>query len=156
MNKRGISPLIISVILVGFVVVLGSFIFIWTSGLTKGEMEKQSFEFEILDYGARASPGVNEEGSACFEICGEGYMGGDRAYCDDGAGECYCLLIINNEGKNVNYLVTTTGDGVGTSVCDPDDIELGAYESKVFGIVFDDSIVGTEDLEAEVEAVVLN
>ena len=66
MNKRGISPLIISVILVGFVVVIGSFVFFWTSGLTKGEMEKQSFEFEILDYGARASP---SQGADCPSWC---------------------------------------------------------------------------------------
>ena len=147
MNKKGVSPLIVTVILIGFVFVMASFIFMWSSGLTKGEMEKQSFTFQILDFGVRASPGVSCDDDACIN---------NRIDCDDDAEKCYCILIVNEESKNVNYLVTTTGNLSGTSVCDPVDIGLGAYESKVFGIVFNENIVGSGDLVSEIDAVYLD
>ena len=70
MYKRGISPLIITVILVGFVVVMASFIFMWSSGLTKSEMNKQNFNFILYDYGVEYSP--FEEDYPCDDIVDAG------------------------------------------------------------------------------------
>jgi len=78
MNKRGISPLIISVLLVGFVIVIGSFVFISTSNLTKDQMDNQNFDFVIYDFGAEYSP--FEEEYPCEDICAED---GDFVSCDD-------------------------------------------------------------------------
>ena len=47
MKKKGISPLIATVLLIGFVVIIAASVYFWYDNVLKGEMEKRGAQSEI-------------------------------------------------------------------------------------------------------------
>lgn len=47
MKKRGVSPLIATVLLIGFVIMIAVAVFFWYNNLVKGEIEKEGAKSEI-------------------------------------------------------------------------------------------------------------
>lgn len=140
--KKGVSPLIASVLLVGFTIVMSIFVLVGVSNMgqrTITEQDKRIATAVVLDFDAKYSPAM---------------------YCDnwtqeikcESNGNYYCVLIENSENMLVNYRVVTKGS-LGSEVCSPDNIVLNGYESKVFAIGFDPNKVGQAPLTADVEAI---
>lgn len=142
MNKRGISPLIASVFLIGLAIVVGSVVFFWgfdVKDTTFSLADEWIDSAEFIKFSAKWPNSAN-----CTEI-----------YDVSGA-KCpgnvyYCILIENGENRNMNYLVKTKGS-LGTEICSPENFELTPFQSKIFAVGFDDSIVGV-DVISEVDAV---
>ena len=132
MNKKGISPLIATLILVGLTVSLSVGIGIWSQGITKSKMEGTALSPIIVDFDVEIS-NVDE--------CETGY-------------HCYVLLITNNENFGVNYLViTTTSEGTETE--SPEDYYVEAFQSKSFTVSYDENL-GKEEVRTRVDVVSLN
>ena len=129
MKKRGVSPLIISVILVGFSFVLFITVFAWSSTLTKDSIESIEFSPNRLDFKVEWSEETHED-------C----VGTQETYC-------YVLLIENEEGFDVNYrILTKSSKGVEIS----EGYSLGAYESDLFEVTYPKSL--GREVNAVVEA----
>lgn len=142
MKKRGISPLIATVILVGFTIVMSIFVLVGMSNVgqrTIADQDKRIASSVVLDFGVKYSPAIYCEGLAGEVICNTGK-------------DYYCVLIENKESQKVNYRIITKGS-LGSEVCSPDKVELNGYESKVFAIGYDPVNVGVAPLTADVEAI---
>ena len=131
MKKRGVSPLIASIFLVGITVVVSVIIFGWGNTLLYSMQEDQELDLVKL-----------------------GMVDFDAKYRDvgcsvDSGSFCYSLLLINNEDFDLNFLVRTKSD-LGVDVDGP--FVVGAYEQKIFNISFLDSM--GRDVYAEVDAYV--
>tara|TARA_Y100000310_G_C20621944_1_gene783833 strand:+ start:514 stop:921 length:408 start_codon:yes stop_codon:yes gene_type:complete len=135
MNKKGISPLIATILLVGLTVVLAVGVLNWTRSTTEGLQENVDLSQPVeVSFDAEFRGTENCEQS-------------DDTYC-------YELLITNNENFDVNYLITTiTSQGI--EIEDIDDYSLGSYESKLFTVYYDQSL-GNENVEAKVDVASLN
>ncbi|MBS3172603.1 hypothetical protein J4438_03415 [Candidatus Woesearchaeota archaeon] len=140
--KKGISPLIATVLLVGFTIVMSVFVLVGVSNMgqrTIAEQDKRIATAVVLDFDAKYSPAL---------------------YCDNWTseikcntnGKYYCVLIENQENREVNYRVITQGS-LGSEICSPTNINLTGYESKVFAIGFDENKVGQAPFTADVEAI---
>jgi hypothetical protein len=142
MNKRGISPLIATVFLIGISILIGSIVLLWSFETQSGivAMADEWAETKVLKYSAEWPDRAN-----CTSLydAGESQCEGDRYYC---------ILVENLENEVVNYMIVTRGS-TGSEVCSPDHFELGAYESKVFVIQVHKDLVGEEALVADVSAV---
>jgi hypothetical protein len=143
--KRGISPLIASIFLFGFAIVIGVIVLMSSTNLNQNIIEDQDRQIAkavILDLDASHSPDVN-----CTQLWSV------EPRCDTGATNYYCILIENEENRIINYMVKTKG-GKGTEVCSPNNFELQPYQSKVFAVGYNNVTVGADgSLLAEVEAV---
>jgi len=132
MEKRGISPLIATLLLVGLTIVLATGIGIWSQGITKSEMDGTELSPIIVDFDVEISSA---------DECEEGY-------------HCYGILITNNENFGVNYLViTSTSEGTETE--SPEDYYVEPFQSKLFTISYDENL-GKEEVRTRVDAVSLN
>ena len=146
MNKRGLSPLIVTIFLVGMAILVGSIVMM-SSFESIGSVQNIADEWaqaEFLKFSAMWPPLAD-----CESLCGDSLN--IKCY-DSTTDRCYCLLIENEENKPVNYLVVTTGD-LGTEICAPVNFELNGFEAKVFAIGVHNSTVGFGALSAEVSAV---
>jgi len=144
--KRGISPLIASVFLFGFAIVLGLIVFLSSANLNQNIIEQQERAIAtavILDLDAHFSPIPEVDCNSIYVADGK---------CKTGATSYYCILIENEENRKVNYMVKSTGD-LGAEVCSPENFELQPFQSKVFAVGYNDANVGGSPLVAEVEAV---
>lgn len=142
MKKRGISPLIATVILVGFTIVMSIFVLVGMSNMgqrTINDQDKRIASAVVLDFGVKYSPAQYCKGLSSQVVCNTGK-------------EYYCVLIENKENKKVNYRIITKGS-LGSEVCSPDKISLEGYESKVFAVGFDPDNVGVAPITADVEAI---
>ncbi|MAG19954.1 hypothetical protein CL618_00795 [archaeon] len=99
MNKKGMSPLIATVLLIGFTVVIGILVFGWIRGLTEGTMSTSGTQVEstLKCAGVRVDAVVKgtefivtSEGTT--PLCGFKYLtNGDdlnENYADGSGGEC--------------------------------------------------------------------
>ena len=126
-NKKAISPLIMTIILVGFTIVLSVGIFVWTNNLTKDQINVVTKwnEAEQYSFSARYV-------SSC----------GDESYinCTGNGEKCYVLLVENKEAEPVNYVVETSGNENSFEICGP--FEIGAYEAKLVAVTYNDTAIG--------------
>jgi hypothetical protein len=129
MKKRGVSPLIISVILIGFTFVLFITFFSWSSTLTQSSFNDIDFSPSLVDFNVKWS---EETYNDCEET--------KNNYC-------YVLLVENEEGFDVNYRVVTRSS---KDIEVDEGYSLGAYESNLFIVHYDNSL--GKDINAVVEA----
>lgn len=145
MFKKGVSPLIASVFLIGFAIVVGVMIFASTFNLNANLLEDQDKRIEsaiLLSFDAKYPRDFN-----CSASCSSGNVS-----CSSDS--CYCILIENEENRIVNYMVKTAGN-LGREVCSPENFELGPFQSKIFAVGFNNVTVGNEDITSEIEAVLI-
>ncbi len=143
MNKRGISPLIASVFLVGFAIVIGVFVMISTFNLNSGLIDDQNKKIDnavLLSFDAKYPNNAD-----CAALCDP------SADIKCRSNNCYCILLENEENREINFVVKTNGE-FGSEVCSPENFELDAFQSKIFAVGFDGSSIGT-DIRAEIDAV---
>ncbi len=132
MEKRGISPLIATLFLVGLTIALATGIGIWSQGITKTKMEGTELSPITVDFDVEIS-----SAGECYEEY-----------------HCYGILITNNENFGVNYLViTSTNEGIESE--SPEDYYVGPFQSKLFTVSYDKGL-GKEDVKTSVDAVSLN
>lgn len=123
--KRGISPLIASVILVGFVVVLAAFMFSNMGKVTKGTFETAEgwqSSARLIDFEVELKPTI-----LCADV--------SYKICSDKEFSCYVVLIENKMAEDISYIVRTIGDD-GVDVC-----ETGIFEpftSKMVAVYIED------------------
>lgn len=133
MNKRGISPLIATVILVGFAIVLSAVVF------TSNPAEKAISQFEEMQTSA-----------APIQFSAE-YKGDLTCTYNPALGDsCYTLLINNEENIDVGYIIRTLGED-GSADVFGEDVFLSPRESKLVDVTFDKTKVGDpETVSAEI------
>jgi hypothetical protein len=146
MFKRGISPLIASVFLIGFAIVIGIFVFASTFNLNANLMEDQDKRIEsavLLSFDAKYPHNFED----CAALCG-----GVGVKCP--SSNCYCVLIENEENEKINFFVKTNGE-FGSEICSPDNFELESFQSKIYAVGFDGSTIGINRITSEVNAVLI-
>jgi hypothetical protein len=134
MNKRGVSPLIVSVLLVGLTFVVGIVVIGFGTDIQKLSIENQETDLEVLGW---------VQFSAYYK---------DASCTPEANHHCYRLLIVNNEDLPINFIVKTNSL-LGKEISGPDEYFLGPYEQKVFNINYSSSL-GNESVFAEVDPVV--
>jgi len=133
--KRGISPLIATVVLISLVVVFAFGVYTWTTTMIKPLQESAEItKFVDVKVDAKFS-----EVSNC--VVSEQYY-------------CYSLMISNGENFKLGYLINTI-TSKGQELEDYKEYVLEPYESKIFEIYFDKSL-GIEDIRSELDAILLN
>ena len=130
MNKRGISPLIASVFIVGLAIILGTTVFISMNNFTKSEIELQENLMESARI-VRFSAWSPKENFECenFKF-----------------NSCYKLFIENKEDTEVSYYIVTKGKK-GEDFFE--EVKLNQLQIKAFEVIFDKEVTG-EDIVAEV------
>ena len=131
--KRGISPLLASVILVGFVIALASFMFFSISGTTKGTLGTVKVWEEssrLIDFKLSLSPEIN-----CTDVT-------DANYEIGGGDMCYTVLIENQMNEDISYIVRTMGDK-GVQIANTP--VFPAFTTKWVAISYAEDVVGSED-----------
>jgi hypothetical protein len=129
MNQKAVSPLIITVILVGFVFVISLVVFSFGIDIHKSTMEDQEINLEKL-------------GLINFDA----YFKDDT--CEAGGNEfCYRLLISSSEDIPLEFVVRTVSD----FGADIDRFEFEPYQQKVVTITYPKSM--KEDVYAEITPV---
>jgi flagellin-like protein len=122
MEKRGISPLIVSVILVGVTIAMAGFIYYWISNAT---VESQRYSGPIfIDFEMRKLADCEDFGGECVSDNSDAY---------------YCLLIENKENFDVWYKVKTVGKN-GISISDECSPSLGPYDAEIFRVGYNSNI----------------
>ena len=134
MRKRGISPLIATVILVGSIIVIASLVYRFSLGTTVSTTEETS---ELID---TAMP---------VRFSTRWQPGGSCGSCTPPEDDCYSLFIENEENRDVGFIVRTTGN-VGTAVSSDKDRVLGPFEAQIFTICLDVGQVGVTPYTAEI------
>ena len=129
MNKFGVSPLIVSILLIGLTVASATGVLVWVRMTT----------LELEDDVPLSPININ------FEVEFKGVEN-----CESSETEyCYEIQIINKENLFVNYLVTTTTPK-GKELENPSDYRLGPYASKIFRVYYSRDL-GTEDITSKVD-----
>lgn len=134
MNKRGISPLIVSVLLVGLTFIVGIVVIGFGTNIQKEVIGNQETDLEVLGW---------VQFSAHYK---------DASCTPESNNHCYRLLIVNNEDIPINFIVKTNSP-LGKEISGPGEFFLGPYEQKVFNINYS-SMLGNESIYAEVDPVV--
>ncbi|MBU1245839.1 MAG: archaellin/type IV pilin N-terminal domain-containing protein [Nanoarchaeota archaeon] len=131
--KKGISPLIVSVILIGCVIALAAFMFSSISGSTKGTLDtvgEWQSSSRLIDFKVESKGDCNLE---------------EHEQIGDGTENCYTLLIENQMDEEISYVVRTImGGEVQIAETEP----FAPYVSKFIDVNFD-SVAG-EEMTAEV------
>jgi len=126
--KRGMSALIVSVILVGCAVALAAFLFISLSGTTRGTLgtvgEWQSSS-RLIDF--KVTEGACNQD--VHEQLGEVNLN-----------TCYSVLIENQMDEDISYIIRTIGS---ESVVVLETEPFAPYISKYIDVNFDSDVVGT-------------
>jgi len=131
MNKRGMSPFIISIILIGVVIVFAVIFNLWVSGVFDTAKNQQFSNFRYFDFEINY---INDL-TKCI---------GSENRCFSEGSDFYCLVIYNEENLDVEYVIKTVGTE-GISVVNDCDTLLTAYESKIFRIDYDSNVIGKLD-----------
>ncbi len=145
MFKKGVSPLIASIFLVGIAMIVGILVFASTFSLNANLIDDQNKRMDssvLLSFDGKYPRNFN-----CSELCS-----GSDVKCN--SSNCYCILIENEESQKVNYLVKTSGN-LGSELCSPMNFELDKYVSKIFAVGFNGTMIGTVNITSEVEAVLI-
>jgi hypothetical protein len=133
MNKKGISPLIATILLIGFGTILAFLVFSYGTNVVD-DLLKNAERSPIIELSFDSE--WIEENTGCLESI-DNY--------------CYSILITNNEGFTVNYIITTiTSEGV--TLNGPEEYELFSYEPKTFIISYPKEL-GNEEVNAKIRAV---
>lgn len=132
MNKRGISPLIVSAILFGLVLVLGTVVYIWTSEVFETVGNQKAYSAEFINFELRY---LNKE--ICADSVDHCTANGDNI-------DYYCLLIENKENFPVQYVIKTIGKK-GISISEDCETLVEPLNSKVFRIDYDINTIGNLD-----------
>ena len=144
--RRGISPLIATIFLFGFAIVIGAIVLLGTANLNQNIIENQERSIAtavVLDLDATGSP----PNANCTVIWNA------DPKCLAGSTNYYCVLIENKENRKINYLVKSKGSK-GIEVCSPENFELEPFQSKVFAVGYNNNTIGVnESLISEIEAV---
>ncbi len=128
-NKKGISPLIVSVILVGFTVLMAGAIFSWTQTVTEGQMRTaQEWSESTRDY---------DYGAEYFSDCSD--TGITDINCTNGGTTCYQLKIENKEDVLADYIIETSGN-LGVEICGP--FSLEPFQSQIVNVYYNNESVG--------------
>ena len=126
--KKGVSPLIASVILVGFTIVLAAFMFFNLSSNTRslfGTVEDTQKSSRLIDFSVKTSPDMD---------C-------DKVNYKIGNGNiCYVILVENEMGEEISYIVRTIGDK-GVDISQTDKFE--PFISKWVAVSYDKDKVGS-------------
>ena len=133
MNSRGVSPFIVTVLLVGFVFVIGIVIFSFGIDIHRSTMEDQEVNLERLGL-------INYDAYFKDDVCRDDPEVGSDEYC-------YRLLISSSEDMNLKFIVTTVSD----YGADIDEFEFEPYQQKVVTIAYPKSM--KEDVYAEITPV---
>lgn len=133
MEKKGISPLVAIILIVGFVIILSVMIFSYGTVILDKVMKDAEKSPSIVDFDVEWI----DLNTGCIES--------EDNYC-------YALLITNNEDFIVNYIIITISSE-GVDVNGPEDYETLSYESKRFNIYYDKKL--GEDIEVKVRAVIM-
>lgn len=131
MNKRGISPLIVSVILVGSVIIFALVVNVWVNGVYETVKSQRFSNTKFIDFDLQylsADKCVNSE-----NIC-----------MAEGSIDYYCILIKNKENFDVNYIIKTVGLS-GIAISEDCDTLLRAFDSKIFRINYNKGKIGELD-----------
>ena len=146
MNLKGISPLIATVILVGFTILIGSIVLLTSTETINQETSNINELLEkplVVRFNAQYGGNCSQAGSI---TCSSDVNPNDQA--------CYNLLVENTEDFNVNYVIRTHSE-LGSDFCGPFEIE--AFNSKFIDVIYDKSKVGepsdTFEVTADIEAV---
>jgi hypothetical protein len=145
MSKKGVSPLIASIFLVGVAMMVGVLVFASTFSLNSNLIDDQNKKidsFVLLSFDSKYPRNFN-----CSSLCA-----GTDVKCN--SSNCYCILIENEESQKVNFLVKTKGN-FGSELCSPDNFELDRYQSKIFAVGFNGSKIGTTNITSEIEALLI-
>ena len=128
-NKKGISPLIVSVILVGFTILMAGAIFSWTQTVTEGQMRTaQEWSESSADY---------DYGAEYFSDCGDTSI--TDINCTNGRTTCYQLKIENEEDVPADYIIETSGN-LGLELCGP--FRLEPFQSQIVNVYYNNNSVG--------------
>lgn len=117
-NKKGVSDLVVAVLLIVFVITISIFTFNWIKGRTSGVMEKG----EVL--------------SEKLQDCRDFQVEFEKAYCGDDAGIIKVKLTNNNDEdlKEAFAVRLISEDLVESTIASVSDIELRAYEGKEINV----------------------
>ena len=133
MKKRGVSPLLASVILVGFTITFAAFMFFNLSGTTKGTLgtvEDLKESSRLIDFKISLSPEIS-----CDDIADQNFSIGN-------GDKCYSLLIENQMNEDISYVVRTIGDR-GVQIANTP--VFPAFSSKWIAVSYYEDVVGTEN-----------
>ncbi len=136
MNKRGLSPLIMTVILVGITITIGVFIIGFGHDIVYSTQQNQ--ELDLVKAGL-----VN------YDVYYKDINCSGQVNLNE---SCYGMTFVNKEGFALRFGVTTHAE-FGVHVGNPENYFLDAYEQKVFIISYP-SDLGDADY-AEVNAFVI-
>jgi len=130
MNKKGINPLIASVLLIGVVIVAGVIIFVWGTNLQKTTIDRQETDTARLGLTRFSSSFADTE---CTPE--------DKKYC-------YRLLIKNTENFPISVTVLTHTDS-GSDVSAG--YILNEFDRKIITVNYVSSI-GSSNIKSEIKA----
>ncbi|MBT4334768.1 hypothetical protein HOD61_03040, partial [archaeon] len=143
-NKKAISPLLVTVLLVGFTIVLSAGIMTWTKTTTQSQMDiaKEWSEADWYRFSARYH-------ASCDDAINYSVS------CEGAGSSCYVLLVENKESSSVDYVIETSGNK-GIEICGPFSVE--PFASELVQVTYNNISVGmpTSDecqgcwLEAEI------
>lgn len=133
MNQKGVSPLIVTVILVGFVFVISVVVFSFGIDIHKSTMKDQEINLEKLGL-------INYDAYFKDDDCrGDPEVGDDE--------NCYRLLISSNEDMELEFVVRTVSD----FGADIDRFAFEPYQQRVITVAYPNTL--KEDVYAEVTPV---
>lgn len=118
-NKKGVSDLVVAVLLIVFVITISIFAFNWIKGRTSGVMERGDVLSEKL------------------QDCRDFQVEFEKAYCGDDAGIIKVKLTNNNDEdlKEAFAVRLVGGDNlVESTIASVNDIELKAYEGREINV----------------------
>jgi len=135
MNNKAVSPLIVTVMLIGVTIVVSVVVFSFGMQIQTNAIDNQETDLTKL-------------GLVQFSA----YYRGEPVCVPENNSLCYSLLLVNNEDFDLRFVVKTH-TSLGMDISGPEGLELGAYEQKVFIINYPVGL-GEVDIYAEVDAVV--
>ena len=121
MDKRGISPLIATTMLIGMTMVIAVVVFGFGHNVLYSVQEDQ--ELDLKEAGL-----VNYDAYYKDSVCN----------VEDGE-SCYNLLFSSNEGFPLKFSVITHANG-GMHLSDSEDYFFEPFEQKIFVIIFPDKL----------------
>lgn len=136
MNKRGISPLIATVLIIGFTVALAAVIMTWGQSFSKGIQEQ------------------TEETSTQQITCAQDVMFDITNVCETTTDGTYKITIANNGNKKIDKFKVRYYEAADDVV--PMDVTFGTGDDAgivAFGIESDSSVASTQSDVVKIEAI---
>lgn len=135
--KKGVSPLLASVILIGVVIVFASFMFYSISGFSErtiGSTEDVIESARLIDFKVKLLSPSPPCADASEHV-------GDED-------NCYVILIENQMGEEISYIVRTVGE-TGVDLAGETGM-FSPFVSKTVAVHFDSEKTGEDGISAEV------